>query len=101
MPLSASYALSPCTSARSSRPASSNGTFSVLPLVLRGSTKSEASVSLMVSAIACPYTGKPPPGVAVPRLTLVLSAAALPPMPTPPKRTAKHTTAIVPQRRAD
>jgi hypothetical protein len=38
----------------SSAPASSSGTFSVLPLVLRGSTRSEASVSLIVSVIDAP-----------------------------------------------
>ena len=78
-PASASCATSPCTSARSSEPASSSGTFSVLPLVLRGRTSSVGSISLMVSATACPYTGKPPPGVAVPSVTSVrLTARTVP-----------------------
>src|SRR5437870_1667710 len=74
IPLKASWATSPCTSAMSSRPASSSGTFSVLPLVFRCSTASVGAVSLTVSANAAPYTGKPPPGVAVPRTTTVFCA---------------------------
>jgi len=54
MPASASYATSPCTSARSSRPASSKGTFSVLPLVFCGCTARVESVSAIVSTSAWP-----------------------------------------------
>src|SRR5262249_56173027 len=60
----------------SSLPSSSSGMFSALPLVLRGSTTSVGSVSLMVSAAAPPNSGKPPPGVAVPSTTLVFCVAA-------------------------
>src|SRR5262245_44816969 len=60
----------------SSLPSSSSGMFSALPLVLRGSTASVGSVSLMVSAAAPPNSGKPPPGVAVPSTTLIFCAAA-------------------------
>ena len=56
----------------STSPFSSSGTFSVLPLVLRGSISSVGSISWMVSVTAWPYTGKPPPGVAVPSVTLVI-----------------------------
>src|SRR5882724_4214706 len=75
IPLNASWATSPWTSAMSSRPASSIGTFSVLPLVFRCSIASVGSVSFTVSATAAPYTGKPPPGVAVPRTTTVVDMA--------------------------
>ena len=54
MPASASCATSPCTRARSSDPASSSGTFSVEPLVLRGRTSRVGSTSLTVSATAWP-----------------------------------------------
>src|SRR5262245_34375930 len=83
-PLSASNAASPCTSAMSRLPASSSGMFSALPLVLRGCTSSVASVSLIVCATASPYTGKPPPGVAVPKVTIVLSWAWAAPMAATP-----------------
>lgn len=52
--------------------------FSLLPLVLRGKMESEGSAAFMMSAKALPYSGKPPPGVAVPRLIVVLGMA-LPP----------------------
>src|SRR5687767_7098562 len=67
IPASASYAASPCTSARSSLPCSSSGTFSALPLVFTAVMVMAGSASLTVSTSAAPYTGKPPPGVAVPR----------------------------------
>ena len=51
---SAALAISPATSARSSLPASSSGTFSVLPLVLRGSMRSSGSCALTISANAAP-----------------------------------------------
>ena len=54
MPAQASWATSPWTSARSSVPASSMGTFSVLPLVFCGFISSDGSTSLTVSATACP-----------------------------------------------
>src|SRR5262249_26293263 len=71
IPASDSCATSPCTRPMSSLPASRSGTFSVLPLVLRGSMRSEGSPALTTSATTPPYSGKPPPGVAVPRITLV------------------------------
>src|SRR5580698_2089293 len=48
--------------------------FSLLPLVLRGSIDSVGSAEFMTSARALPYSGKPPPGVAVAKLMLVLGA---------------------------
>jgi hypothetical protein len=75
MPFKASSAASPCTSAMSSVPASSSGTFSALPLVFCGLTSSVGSMALTVAATASPYTGKPPPGVAVPSDTAVLPDA--------------------------
>ncbi len=54
MPLTASCRGSPVTSAMSRLPASMRGRFSVLPLVLRVCTRSEASASLTVSAKAAP-----------------------------------------------
>jgi hypothetical protein len=48
--------------------------FSLLPLVLRGSIDSVGSAAFMTSASALPYSGKPPPGVAVAKLMLVLLA---------------------------
>jgi hypothetical protein len=54
IPAKASYATSPWTSAMSRSPASRSGTFSVLPLVLRGVTASEGSVALTVSAKVAP-----------------------------------------------
>jgi len=51
--------------------------FSVEPLVLRVSTLSDRSVSLMVSASAPPYSGKPPPGVAVPNTILVVTCRSI------------------------
>ena len=54
IPLNASCATSPWTSAMSSCPASRSGTFSVLPLVLRCSIARVGSVSWMVSATAAP-----------------------------------------------
>ena len=62
---SAAEAISPSTSARSIWFASSSATFSVLPLVLRGSMRSFGSCAFTIAAKASPYTGKPPPGVAV------------------------------------
>src|SRR5499427_2646292 len=58
-------------------PASSSGMFSVLPFVFLGSTESVESISLSVLAYAVPYTGNPPPGVAVPRTTTVFCCALL------------------------
>jgi hypothetical protein len=52
--------------------------FSLLPLVLRGSIASVGSAAFMMSAKALPYSGKPPPGVAVPRLIVVFEMV-LPP----------------------
>ena len=52
--------------------------FSLLPLVLRGSIASEGSAAFITSAKALPYSGKPPPGVAVPKLIVVFEVA-LPP----------------------
>src|SRR5687768_3697511 len=63
---SALEAISPATSARSRLPASSSGTFSVEPLVFLGCTRMRGSCAFTISAKASPYTGKPPPGVAVP-----------------------------------
>ena len=51
---SAAVAISPATRAMSSWPASSSGTFSVLPLVLRGSTRSSGSCAFTISAKASP-----------------------------------------------
>src|SRR5215470_18104195 len=93
IPLNASCATSPWTSAMSTAPASSSGTFSVLPLVLRCSIVSPGSVSSTVSATAAPYTGKPPPGVAVPRTTTVRSLAG------PPAVVAMADTLSRPSRR--
>ena len=54
IPDNASWATSPWIRPRSSVPASSSGTFSVLPLVLRGSTTSAGSTSWMVATTASP-----------------------------------------------
>src|ERR1700761_2426729 len=59
----------------SSLPSSRSGMFSLLPLVLRGSIASEGSAAFITSAKALPYSGKPPPGVAVPRLIVILEMA--------------------------
>src|SRR3954469_11155715 len=67
---SAALAISPATSARSTLPSSSSGTFSVLPLVLRVCRRSAGSCALRISANASPKTGKPPPGVAVARTSV-------------------------------
>ena len=75
MPFKASSAASPCTSAMSSVPASSRGTFSALPLVFCGLTSKVGSTAFTVAVTASPYTGKPPPGVAVPSDTTVLPDA--------------------------
>src|SRR5436309_9480869 len=64
---STALANSPATSARSTLFASSSGTFSAEPLLLRGSMRSLDSCAFTISAKASPYTGKPPPGVAVAR----------------------------------
>jgi hypothetical protein len=40
-------------------------------LVLRGSMEIVESASFMTEAKLLPYSGKPPPGVAVPRLIVV------------------------------
>ncbi len=64
---SATLASSPATSPSSTWPASSSGTFSVLPLVFFGSTRSAGSCAFRTDAKASPKTGKPPPGVAVAR----------------------------------
>src|SRR5262245_28714528 len=90
MPLSDSWATSPCTSAMSSSPFSSSGTFSVLPLVFRGSSARSGSCSLTVATIASPYTGKPPPGVAVPSVSTTRSAA--PAAPATPVRSRARST---------
>ena len=50
--------------------------FSVLPLVFFVSTSSVLSVSLMTAAALSPKNGKPPPGVAVARVTWVWALAA-------------------------
>src|SRR5260221_13531178 len=74
---STALAISPATSARSSWFASSSGTFSVLPLVLRVSMRRRGSCALTTSAKATPNTGKPPPGVAVPRANTKNSSISL------------------------
>src|SRR5258708_34589535 len=74
---STALAISPATSARSSLFASSSGTFSVLPLVLRVSMRRRGSCALTTSAKASPNTGKPPPGVAVPRTSTKISSISL------------------------
>ena len=51
---SAALANSPVTSARSSCPASSSGTFSALPLVLRVSMRRRGSCAFTISANAAP-----------------------------------------------
>src|ERR1700694_2333892 len=45
--------------------------FSALPAVLRVSTVMPGSASWIAAANASPYTGNPPPGVAVPRVTVM------------------------------
>src|SRR5260221_12143903 len=74
---STALAISPATSARSSLLASSSGTFSVLHLVLRVSMRRRGSCALTTSAKASPNTGKPPPGVAVPRTSTKISSISL------------------------
>ena len=71
---SAALAISPATSARSSLPSSSSGTFSVEPLVLRVSMRTRGSCAFTISANAAPYSGKPPPGVAVPRISATMAS---------------------------
>src|SRR5581483_8894236 len=56
-------------------PASSRPMFSAEPLVFCVTTLSDGSVSLMAAAALSPKNGKPPPGVAVARVTLVWAAA--------------------------
>ena len=51
---SAALAISPATSARSTLPSSSSGTFSVEPLVLRGSMRTRGSCAFTISANAAP-----------------------------------------------
>ena len=51
---SAALANSPATSARSSLPASSSGTFSAEPFVSRGSTRMRGSCAFTISANAAP-----------------------------------------------
>src|SRR5258706_5825031 len=86
MPAIASYAASPCTSARSSFPSSSSGMFSALPFVLRASIVMAGSASCTAATKASPETGKPPPGVAVPsvRVTGVFDMGATAHEPSTP-----------------
>ena len=77
---SAALASSPATRPRSSWFASSSGTFSVLPLVFFGAMRRRGSCAFTISAKVSPYTGKPPPGVAVPRIRLRIIAF----IPRPP-----------------
>ena len=51
---SAGFATSPCTRPMSTPPASSSGTFSVLPFVLRGSMRRVGSFAFTTSAKAAP-----------------------------------------------
>src|SRR3954470_24937829 len=51
--------------------------FSAEPLVFLVCTSSDASVSLMTAAALSPKKGKPPPGVAVARETVVFCADAV------------------------
>jgi hypothetical protein len=53
-PPSAATAVSPATSAMSSAPAASSGTFSALPLVCCGATASPGSTALIAAAKAAP-----------------------------------------------
>src|SRR2546421_1771124 len=87
---SAAAASSPATRPRSIWPASSSGTFSVLPLVFLGWMRSAGSCAFTISLKASPNTGKPPPGVAVPR-TSVCCAAEVPMVKSSPvKRNSRR-----------
>src|SRR5439155_92467 len=76
IPVSASWVTSPVARPMSILPSARSGAFSVLPLVLRCSTASVASISFRTAEYAAPYTWKPPPGVAVPSTTTVFCCAA-------------------------
>src|SRR5688572_7170851 len=71
---SAGFATSPAASPRSSFPASSSGTFSLLPFVFCVLMRSVASCAFTISANASPKSGKPPPGVAVPSIREITSS---------------------------
>src|SRR6266513_6056474 len=71
IPVSASWVTSPVARPMSILPSARSGAFSVLPLVLRCSTESVASISFRPDEYAAPYAWEPQPGVAVARTQVV------------------------------